>query len=538
MSNNQYTFQNINIIECIEKSFSEFLDENQIKYPSLSNKGMEKWNFEEYLAKNNIFPVNLENEPALIDVIPNISILNEKKNNNELKLVKFFGTIQNVYENQLYLSAKYDLNNKKYLPNKYFENNSKVITLDEDNLINQGGLDILSDRLRLELVPIVGINEYFNEKYEIIGNKKILIYDYSNKNTKINQNILVIGVAYEKKDFIIIHSWKILDNYEKIKICKDYKLIPYLNEQTKLYREKLKNIFLKILKNDQLASDYLLLFLFSQIFYKAYTKNIGSFPLNLIIDTNNDIKKCNEIFTNIFSIFQKICLKIKEIKLTTDELNNNLFYPRFDSETEILHPGKLQLSDGTFLLVDEINMNEGKLVETGIKNMGVLKNLIDFQLLQYEYPYNKIEINHDIEILIVTHKTKSILYSPFLTLLPTNINNNDNNNNNNDNNTSEVLNENDCKFIFYYLNYIRYDSFFNEKFTIKEEISKAIQKNYVENNPNFKADDFDLVLKLTRFHALSYGRNHLTYDDYEYVLYLEKQRKERLDNYKKNITKK
>ena len=49
MSNKEYIFQNINITECIEKSFSEFLDENDIKYPSLSNKKMEKWNFDEYI---------------------------------------------------------------------------------------------------------------------------------------------------------------------------------------------------------------------------------------------------------------------------------------------------------------------------------------------------------------------------------------------------------------------------------------------------------------------------------------------------------
>ena len=291
-----------------------------------------------------------------------------------------------------------------------------------------------------------------------------------------------------------------------------------------------KKILSKILKNDELAADYLLLFLFSQIFFKIGTKNVGSFPLNLIIDSHNDINKCNDICSNILNLFRKICLKVKDIKLTIEELNNSMYYPRFDSETEELCPGKLQLSNGTFLLVDEINMNEGKLVETGIKNLGTLRSLIDFQLLGYDYPYNKIEISHDIEILVVTHKTKSILYSPFLTSLPITLSN--------ENSDSCDLNESDFKYIFYYINYIRYDSYFNDKFYIKEEISKAIQKNYIENNRNFRADDFDLVLKLSRFHGLSYGRNYYTYEDYEYVLYLEKQRKQRLDDYSKNKVKK
>ena len=527
MSSTKYSFQNINISECIENSFSEFLEDNKIKYPNLSNNVLEKWNYEEYLDKKNILPLNLEKEPAIIDLIPKL----DEKKVKELKLVKFFGTIRNVFENQLYICAKYDKGNKKYLINKYFENNSKIIKIEDNNLGCQNEIDVLGDRLSLELVPIIGLNDYFDESnYQINDKSKVIIYDYSNKYSKINQNILVIGVAYEKDDIIVIHSWKIMENYESIKICKNYKLYPNINEQKNVFREKLKKIFLKILKNDELACDYLLLFLFSQIFSKLGTKNIGSFPLNLIIDSNNDINQCNDICSNILSIFKKICLKVKDVKLTTEELNNNMYYPRFDSETEELCSGKLQLSDGTFLLVDEINMNEGKLVEIGIKNLSSLRNLIDFQLLGYEYPYNKIEINHDIEILVVTHKTKSILYSPFLTLLPIIPAN--------ENSDSEVLNESDIKYIFYYINYIRYDSYFNDKFYIKEEISKAIQNNYIENNRNFKADDFDLVLKLSRFHALSYGRNYYTYDDYEYVVYLEKQRKKRLDDYSKNKVKK
>ena len=40
MSSTQYSFQNINISECIENSFSEFLEDNKIKYPNLSNNAL------------------------------------------------------------------------------------------------------------------------------------------------------------------------------------------------------------------------------------------------------------------------------------------------------------------------------------------------------------------------------------------------------------------------------------------------------------------------------------------------------------------
>ena len=48
---------------------------------------------------------------------------------------------------------------------------------------------------------------------------------------------------------------------------------------------------------------------------------------------------------------------------------------------------------------------------------------------------------------------------------------------------------------------------------------------------NAKADNFDLVLKLARFHALSYGRNNMTYEDYEFVSYLENERQNRVSKY-------
>ena len=531
MSEKEYSFQNLNIEECITDSFNTFIKENQINYPNLTNNVLQKWNFEEYLEKKSILPLDISKNPAIIDSIPDLSTLKIDEANNEIKLIKFFGTIQNVNENQLYISAKYDSKNNKYLINKYFENNSNIIDLEEDNMANDKGKDILSDRLRLELTQIVGLNEYFEKKYNLDEKvKQILVYDYSNNFTKINKNILVIGVAYYREEKIIIHGWKILEDYEKIKICNDYNLSikSFMKEDKKIYREKLKNIFLKLLNNDKISSEYLLLFLFSQIFSKLGTKNVGAFPLNLILEQKLEKNECNTIYNNIYHTLKKICLKTIEIKLTTDELNKDIYYPRYDAEKEEFYPGKLQLSDGTFLLIDEINMNEGKLLENGIKNIGSLKNLIDFQLLGYEYPYNRIEISHDLEILVITQKSKSLLSSPFLTLLPIISSENEAEN---QTISTEGLTENDFKSIFYYINFIRYDNYFNDKFIINDDISKSIQNDYISRNKNFKADNFDLVLKLARFHALSYGRNNMTYEDYEFVSYLENERQNRVSKY-------
>ena len=73
MSEKEYSIQNINIEECINNSFKEFIKENQIIFPNFSNKILEKWNFEEYLEKNSIIPFDLSKNPAFIDSISDIS---------------------------------------------------------------------------------------------------------------------------------------------------------------------------------------------------------------------------------------------------------------------------------------------------------------------------------------------------------------------------------------------------------------------------------------------------------------------------------
>jgi hypothetical protein len=89
MCEKEYSFQNINIEECINKSFTEFVNENQIEFPNLSNKILEKLNFEEYLEKNNILPNDLSANPALIESIPDISTIKPNDSINEKKLINF-----------------------------------------------------------------------------------------------------------------------------------------------------------------------------------------------------------------------------------------------------------------------------------------------------------------------------------------------------------------------------------------------------------------------------------------------------------------
>jgi hypothetical protein len=91
-----------------------------------------------------------------------------------------------------------------------------------------------------------------------------------------------------------------------------------------------------------------------------------------------------------------------------------------------------------------------------------------------------------------------------------------------------MIEDNLMEKIFIFINYIRLNPNFLSNFKITDEISKKIQLDYLEKNKKINADEFDLILNMSRLYALSNCRNELYFSDYEYVYQIEKQRKERL----------
>lgn len=68
----------------------------------------------------------------------------------------------------------------------------------------------------------------------------------------------------------------------------------------------------------------------------------------------------------------------------------------------------LQLVDGTVLLVDETVLDEGQLVDPGVRNFQALQNVIQNQTLTYEFPYSQYDFDTDISVLSLS-SSKSML---------------------------------------------------------------------------------------------------------------------------------
>ena len=501
--NNLSEIYNLNFNDFIQNSFSNFLQEKKIN--NLSHEIINEFQIENYLSKNNI---KLE-----------ISHLNQFRNlydsnlNENPSFVKFLGQVENVHENQLFLAAKFDENNNKYVLNKYYNFNFENCDFDKNS--------IFSDRICLQVSNIKNLNDFVAKEFSYNKNfsvDKIFVYDYENKFSKINNILLILGIAYKENNCVYIHAWKIFDNYFNIKFESLFNNIKNVNFIDLIYVE-LKEKLLKKFNNDELLSNYLILFLFSHIFSRNNTLIIGNFPLNIILEQN---EKNSKKINFISKLFSKISLFFSHKNLSISYLNEKPLFPIFNVEKEELSNSDLKLCDNSILLINELTMTEGKLDQIGIKNFSCIKNLIEFQTINYEFPFNNVEINHDIQTIIFSQKTKSIFNSPFLTILPQ-ISNEINNNNFNEN-----FDENFIQNLFIYVNYVRLNK---KEFFISNEINEQICQNFTEKNKGkFKSENLNKIMILSRLFALSKGRNELNFSDYEFAYNLEEKRLERIEN--------
>lgn len=181
-------------------------------------------------------------------------------------------------------------------------------------------------------------------------------------------------------------------------------------------REQLVNYLASALGGDHLAAEFVLLQLVSRVFIKTMGVKIGNFTLNISgfpshetteEDKNKPlltmINPSSKAFTEIVD---SLAIHSLGLPLTIDGLNKTKFAPK--SINESLEAGLLQLVDGTILVIDETVMDEGQLVDPGVRNFQALQNLIQNQTLTYEFPYSQYELDTDISVLTLSTR-KSML---------------------------------------------------------------------------------------------------------------------------------
>ncbi|PIO69935.1 hypothetical protein TELCIR_08227 [Teladorsagia circumcincta] len=132
-------------------------------------------------------------------------------------------------------------------------------------------------------------------------------------------------------------------------------------------------------------------------------------PLNIVGVTDSKVAH------KIVEMVRHLMPKVKVVTLTPELLSKTRFAPVKNYESDVLHQGELQLSNGTVLIIDETQLPSGSFPVSGFveENLKVLEELIVEHRMLYDYGFYKIPMDVDYNVLILSKKESRFFKTPF-----------------------------------------------------------------------------------------------------------------------------
>lgn len=316
-------------------------------------------------------------------------------------------------------------------------------------------------------------------------------------------------VAMEKLN----HCNPILDNIFLEKDSQDF----FNNAQ--VVRQELVQYLSKALFGDELAAEYLLSNLVSNVYLNTDTMAVGKLSLNLSKIPPGTVYP--KLLANFIS---NLVCKIHYLPMTLDNMNMLKFIPTKNYSTESLESGLLQLSEASHLFVDETLLMPGQLDTNGVKNIQSLATLIKMQKVDYDFKFHSIPFYHSVKVLVLS-EGKSMLPSDCqVPLIPTDVVPNDI-----DGYFSSLsLPENILDKFRAFLTISHCNSY-----EVEESMVTSIENDFVNTRQrngrdSMSPDDLHLQLTLARSLCKSSGIAKLDASSWEKAKDLERLRKSRL----------
>ncbi|KAI7818852.1 hypothetical protein BC939DRAFT_276283 [Gamsiella multidivaricata] len=213
---------------------------------------------------------------------------------------------------------------------------------------------------------------------------------------------------------------------------------------------------------------------------------------------------------------KNILPKVHAIPMNLENLNNSFFFPRGDEQ---LLSGVLQVTRGTAMILDETVMEEGTLLDKGLKNLKAVSDVSLYQTLNYVFPFNVLEFQTDISLLIVSHGNSLVPVDCAVTLKSES--------------SVELLTELTQE---QFASFRKYISIFRlTEYTLPEEMAKEIETEFMEQRKAATAAGTSLItpnelafrISLARLVALSKGEQTLTKQSWDHAVSLSEQIKDR-----------
>lgn len=280
-------------------------------------------------------------------------------------------------------------------------------------------------------------------------------------------------------------------------------------------RGELVSLLTQVMCGDSLAAEYMLLHLISSVYNWTGIMPVGKFTLNI-----SGCPSSNSLPQEMHKLVEQLVPKCHFLSMTLNNMNTLNFVPKKDYTANRLKSSVLQLSQGTNIIVDETALQAGQLNATGVKNVTALANVISWQKLEYDFNYYKAEFTTNLLVLILSEGKSMLPADCHVVLRP----------------------HEGCQHIERALSRISpatiecMRAFLGvarlADYSLSPEMQEILQDDFVksrqENHSNMTAEDFHLLLLLSRLMSLSHGQNTLTTEMWSHVKQMEAERRARL----------
>ncbi|XP_076908974.1 mini-chromosome maintenance complex-binding protein-like [Bidens hawaiensis] len=276
-------------------------------------------------------------------------------------------------------------------------------------------------------------------------------------------------------------------------------------------RQSLLQHFTVVLGGDDLAANFILLHLLSKVHVRVDSIAVGKLSLNL---TGFD-KSSISVFRNRINDMLKNLIPFSQcIPLTVEYFNTASLAPVKDYQTNRLVPGVLQCAEGSHFTIDETQLQSGTLNSNGVENTRLLKDLMEFQKLEYDFKYYKMTMDADVQILILSEGKSNILPADIvIPFHPSSAG-------------PTIVDEQTLNAWRWYLATVR-----SLPHSIGADMQKVVEDDMVaarQVDRSLGTEDFNRWLTMGRLMGVSFGETCLSHEHWQMVKEMERLRKERL----------
>lgn len=257
------------------------------------------------------------------------------------------------------------------------------------------------------------------------------------------------------------------------------------------------------LLGDQLAAEYLLLHLISNVYARRDVLPLGKFTLNL-----SGCPHGSPYTQQLYHIIQQLVPAAHQLPMTLANMNAARLVPHKDYTANRLVSGVLQLPSNTSLFLDETQLEQGQLDVTGVRNITALGNLITWQKVDYDFNFHQMEFPCNINVLVAS-EGRSLLPSDCQVHLQPQVT---------PDHLEDYMNGLLATQTLSQLN--KYRLFLSvarqHDYSISEEVTKAVEDDFVDmrkDDPqSMTAEDLHRMLVVSRLLSVSCGQSSLSMD--------------------------